>query len=256
MTKIHKHPVHDTDTHFIIDPITRNITNTESKKTMLMQYDHNSERFSFQIPREVEGHDMTLCNRIELHYTNTNGSTREQNTDVYEIEDLMLSKDSQSTVVFTWLISGNATFHPGTLAFLITFICEEEGEVVYRWNTGICNTISISAGMNNGEAVIEEYSDVLAQWRDILFNTDYAYEGAVKNGFEGTEEEWYETIMEWGKTQAIWNVKQNKLSWVTEADIDAMFDGTYTGVEDEEAEGSYAVDVVGETLIIGSGVDV
>lgn len=33
------------------------------------------------------------------------------------------------------------------------------------------------------------------------------------------------------------NFKQNKLSWVTDADIDAMFDGTYEGVEEEDPEG-------------------
>jgi hypothetical protein len=32
------------------------------------------------------------------------------------------------------------------------------------------------------------------------------------------------------------NTKQNKLSWVTEEDIDAMFAGTYVGIEDEDPE--------------------
>lgn len=32
-------------------------------------------------------------------------------------------------------------------------------------------------------------------------------------------------------------LKQNKLSWVTDEDIDAMFDGTYEGEEDEDPEG-------------------
>ena len=31
--------------------------------------------------------------------------------------------------------------------------------------------------------------------------------------------------------------KQNKLAWVTDEDIDAMFDGTYEGVENEDPEG-------------------
>jgi len=58
----HIHPVYDTDSHFTINPITREIKNESSTKTRLIQYDHNSERFSFDMPKTVEGHDMTLCN--------------------------------------------------------------------------------------------------------------------------------------------------------------------------------------------------
>lgn len=64
----HKHSVYDTDPHFAIDPITRAITNQSTTKTQLMQYDHNSERFTFEIPRLVDGHDMKLCDKIEIHY--------------------------------------------------------------------------------------------------------------------------------------------------------------------------------------------
>ena len=67
---MHKHPVYDTDTHFVIDPITRVVSNPESKKTILMQNDHNSERFSFEITRYIEGHDLTLSDKVEIHYAN------------------------------------------------------------------------------------------------------------------------------------------------------------------------------------------
>ena len=46
----HIHSVYDNDTHFKIDPATRQISN-ESGKVVLMQNDHNSERFTFEIPR-------------------------------------------------------------------------------------------------------------------------------------------------------------------------------------------------------------
>lgn len=35
--------------------------------------------------------------------------------------------------------------------------------------------------------------------------------------------------------------KQNKLGWLTEADLDAMWAGTYAGEEDEDREGTYFV---------------
>ena len=44
----HKHSVYDTDTHFSINQITQAIKNESSSKTTLIQYDHNSERFTNQ----------------------------------------------------------------------------------------------------------------------------------------------------------------------------------------------------------------
>ena len=236
---VHGHPVIDTDHHFIIDPITRSVTNAELKKTTLIQLDHNSERFSFELDRYVEGHDMSLCNKIEVHYTNTNGSTRAQNPGVYEVDDFEIADSDESKVVFTWLISENATLHPGSLSFLILFACEEAGVVTYRWHTGINNSISVGPGMNNGEVITESFPDILAQWKSDLYSRDYSYEGAVKNGFEGTEEEWYEYLTEWAKTTTIWDAKQNNVGWVSEEDIDKMFEGTYSGFEDETSEGDY-----------------
>ena len=55
----HTHPVVDSDLHFAINPLTREITNN-SKKVKLMQYDHASEIFTFEIPRYVDGHDIIV----------------------------------------------------------------------------------------------------------------------------------------------------------------------------------------------------
>ena len=65
----HKHPVYDTDAHFKINHITRAITTQDDLKT-IMQGDHNSERFSFEIPNVIDGHDMKLCNKVLIHYMN------------------------------------------------------------------------------------------------------------------------------------------------------------------------------------------
>ena len=82
VTLAHTHTLSDPDSIFTIDPTTREITTTESK-IVLMQYDHNSEIFTFQIPRLVEGHDMSLCSKIEIHYTNINTPTSTINSSLY-----------------------------------------------------------------------------------------------------------------------------------------------------------------------------
>ena len=185
----HKHSVYDTDAHFAIDLITRKIANKATTKTALIQYDHNSERFTFEIPRLVDGHDMSLCNKIEVHYINVATNQALRNADVYLVEDMQLSPEDENVVIFSWLISKNATLYAGTLQFLIRFTCLT-GEVIdYAWNTAIFSGITISAGINNGEAIVEEYSDTLERWK-IELDGESAYDIAVAHGFEGSEEEW------------------------------------------------------------------
>lgn len=164
----HKHPVYDLDPHFTIDAVTRAITNG-SGKTILMQYDHNSERFSFEVNRLVEGHDITLCNKVEIHYTNADSNRQGITYGVYEVDDMVVDSENNDRVVFTWLVSQNATMYSGSLNFLIVFSCVEDDVVVYRWNTNINNSVSVAKGMNNGDIIVTEHADILEQWRNDLF---------------------------------------------------------------------------------------
>ena len=162
----HTHSVIDDDLHFIIDPSTREIGNG-SQKVKLMQYDHNSEQFTFEIPRFVEGHDMSLCNSIRVNYININKSNREQHPGVYEVRDIKVEEDN---VIFSWLVSRNATQYVGPLNFLIKFMCfDEDSNVIYEWHTDIFKSASVSTGMNNEESIEEVYPDILEKWKnDVL----------------------------------------------------------------------------------------
>ena len=104
----HSHPIYDSDKHFVIDPITRDIINNSSKLTM-MQYDHNSERFTFEIPKIIEGHDMSLCDSVRVHFINIGSIKANTNSGVYEVDDVAVSSDYPDKVTFSWLISGAAT---------------------------------------------------------------------------------------------------------------------------------------------------
>lgn len=162
----HKHKVYDSDTHFSINPIARTLLNEGSPKSGLIQYDHNSERFTFELPRIVEGHDMSLCNVIQIHYTNIDSKTKEQKVGIYEVDDMQISPDDEDVVIFSWLISQNATQYVGNLSFLIRFVCSDEGgEVGYVWNTSVYDKISVGAGMLHNDAVVEQYADFMEQWR-------------------------------------------------------------------------------------------
>lgn len=160
----HIHSVTDSDTHFIIDPITRQLKNETCKKLTLMQGDHNSERFTFELPRTIEGHDMSTCNKVEVHYININAETKQRSEGVYEVEDFGVNANDESICVCSWLVSGEATKYSGFLNFVVRFVCENDGTVDYVWNTAIYSGITISDGVYNGNAVVTQYADILAQW--------------------------------------------------------------------------------------------
>ena len=162
----HIHEVIDSDKCFTIDPITRAIVNDAgNKKTQIIQNDHNSERFSFQLPRYIEGHDMSLSNKVEVHYINLDQSSNERSVGVYEVTDLALSEDNES-VLLSWLISNNATKYVGVLSFAICFKCMSDDVIDYSWNTAINSSIQIAKGMYNSEIITKDYIDVLEAWKE------------------------------------------------------------------------------------------
>lgn len=186
----HKHSVYDTDSHFQINAVTRAIINVSQSKVSLMQYDHDSERFTFEMPRFIDGHDMMLCNMVQVHYTNT-GTSGQKTAGVYEITDLEISAEDENILVCTWLISQNATQYVGKLDFLLRFICSTDGIIEYVWNTAVCSGISISAGMNNTDDVVDDYPDLFVQMQDDLGDMETAIDGiiSIQNTLIGGDEE-------------------------------------------------------------------
>lgn len=161
----HIHGVYDSDSHFKIHPVNRTVKNASEVKAMLIQYDHNSERFTFEIPRIVDGHDMSTCNVVQIHYINTDSMDKNNYASgVYEVDDLQVSPDDEEVVICSWLISSNATQYVGKLAFVVRFVCSTDGAVDYAWNTAVHSNVFVSSGIYNGGAIATEYPDILAQW--------------------------------------------------------------------------------------------
>ena len=183
----HKHSVYNTDEHFVIDAMTRAITQ-QSGKSKLIQGDHNSERYEFEMPRMIEGHDMSLCNSVKVNYLNIASNRIDQSKGPYEVTDLQVSPDDENIVILSWLISRNATKYAGQLHFNIKFECLTDSVVNYTWQTDICKEIKVSSTIMNDDDFVEdeEYIDILNQWKqEILEEVD----GSVKtvNGIEPDE---------------------------------------------------------------------
>lgn len=158
----HLHAVSDADNSFIVDTITREIINNSANKTLVMQYDHNSEVFSFELPRYIEGHDMLNCNRVEVHYING------VNEGIYLITDLALHPDDETKLKCSWTVSQHATKIVGTLSFLLRFMCLTNDVIEYAWSTSIYSGIKVSKGIYNSEIVAEQYIDTLKAWENRL----------------------------------------------------------------------------------------
>ena len=173
----------DPDPHFTINTTTRAITKAEdNKKVSLIQYDHNSERFSFDIDRIIEGHDILDCNRIQIHYINMDSSNRsKRNIGLYQVDDLTVHPEDSTKATFTWLISEQATQCIGTLSFLVSFSCVNEDETLYRWNSSIYSLITIAPGIDNNNSVAEVYADELLKWENYIVDNLDALETELKN---------------------------------------------------------------------------
>lgn len=161
----HTHVVYDADPHFSIDENTRAITYMSSEPLIIIQGDHNSERFTFELPRYIDGHDMMLCNKVQVHFINIDSNnTTTRNTDYYEVDDLQLKEDDETTVVCSWLVSQAATQLVGSLNFVLRFACMTGSKVDYAWHTAVYSGVTISTSIDASEVIAEQYNDVLEQW--------------------------------------------------------------------------------------------
>lgn len=189
----HEHSIYDNDKHFVIDPATRLIENTSGKVT-LMQHDHNSERFTFELPRFIDGHDMSLCNKVVVHYINAKADKTDSIADAHIVKDLQISPDSDDVVIFSWLIDKKATTFNGTLAFVVSLMClDDEGNITYRWGSAKHTGISVGESIDNAESIEETYGDIISQWEARL---DALENGGVGGGIT---EETDPTVPDWAK---------------------------------------------------------
>lgn len=165
----HKHVVRDKDARFVIDPITKAVKNT-SKKFTIAQYSHNSERITFEIPRLIEEHDMSSCTAVEIHYQNIDAKTKEYRSGYYVAEDLQVDPEDENKVICSWLISSNGTQLAGLLNFTVWYICKEDGVITYAFPTVLNTELTVGGSFKASELVIEEYVDVIEQWKQSVMD--------------------------------------------------------------------------------------
>lgn len=174
--------VHDRDVAFKIDPITREITPKNPKKHILMQGDHDSERFTFEIPRFIEGRDVGACNCVQVYYVNIDSKSRESSSGVYTVSDLEVYPFVNDMLTCSWLISQNATKYVGPLNFMLRFATLDGSAVKYAWSTEVFKSIQVGETLDSDALFETEYVDIIQQWKDSVMSELRVYTDiSVKN---------------------------------------------------------------------------
>ena len=162
----HVDKIRDTETHFIIDPETRAITTASPGNNIVVQYDHNSERYTFEIPRYVDGHDMTESTEVRVHYKNGSHTGLSKTEGVYVCRDITVSADDENLVTFTWALSSATSQYIGYLHFAIQFVCLDGETIEYAWNTGVYKDITVIESLNNNESAMTSNVDALTAYKN------------------------------------------------------------------------------------------
>jgi hypothetical protein len=154
-----------------------------------MRGDHHSERFTFKMPRYIEGHDMAACNSVMIHFINAETGKKKDNpyiTSVDSISDLEVCKDDDTTVTFSWLVDGNATIYAGVLKFGFTFKCLDGTKVLYSWGTDIYNNIKVLDSISADLSFEIDHIDAIAKWKEnfMLYCLGYITEDVARKGEE------------------------------------------------------------------------
>lgn len=220
------------DARFVIDTTTRaiSISNAPKKKLTIMQYDNKSERYSFDIDRVIDGHDLTKCNNVQIHFNNI-GSNRESYSATYLVDDVHVNLSDENKITFTWLVGGECTQYSGILTFLVSFEClDEKANLLYRWSSSIYKDIQISSGMDNDDIVFELYSDALLKWQnemEIEYIPKVVDQRYVERDFATSEE--VATVLNLNKADDVTPIALILYEEVPNTSIDDLFNNQQGG---------------------------
>lgn len=145
----------------------RQITVPDELKRLAVQYDHNIETVTFDCPRYWDDHDMSKMS-IYINYLRV-----DEETGVFQAENVTVDIGDSSIMHFDWTISRNATEAAGKLVFLVCVKCaDEEGNEKNHWNSELCKDCYVSEGLEpDSDSFKELYADVIEQWHQMILTT-------------------------------------------------------------------------------------
>ena len=169
---LHEHNIIDNDVHFIISDTGEINLLSDNKDSIIyiQQFLHLSESFTFEAPRYIEGHDMSLSNIVNIHFTNIDSKTKEESKDIYPVDGLKVDEQDENKIIFTCKLKDTCTRYVGLLKFSIIFECYEDDVVIYRWPTDIFSKIMIRRTNYNSGSIVIEHSDIISEIQNDIKN--------------------------------------------------------------------------------------
>lgn len=160
------------DNILTVDLDSRTIIIPKTVTNIGVESDDNVEVMHFQVPRYHCEVDLSEF-RIRVNYLNAKGGG-----DVYDVTKVNAFTDR---LEFDWVVGRNAVVYKGNVTFNLCFRdTGNNGEVLREFNTTIA-TLPVLPGLETSEAAIQEYTDILEQWRSELFGTGETVEQQIKD---------------------------------------------------------------------------
>lgn len=153
------------DKTLIISNDLRTITIPSSVNNLGVESDNEVLRLHFKMPRYIGDLDLSTFS-IRINYLNAQAEG-----DVYTVSDASVESEY---ITFSWLVGPTATRYKGETKFNVCLVTlTSDGYVDREFNTTIAS-LKVLEGLETDESLVEQYSDVLEQWRRELFSASNA----------------------------------------------------------------------------------
>lgn len=146
---------------FTVDISLRTIIIPKDVTNLGVESDDSVLSLPFRIPRHYCGIDLSTF-EININYLNARGGG-----DRYEIHDPTINTDS---IEFKWVVGRHAAMYAGKVNFNLCIKEIVNGETNREFNTTPA-TLPILEGLEVGEQIVQEYADVIEQWKHDLIES-------------------------------------------------------------------------------------
>ena len=184
--------VTEVDKKLYIDFDTRQILIPNSIHQLGVESDDDVKKLTFNVPRYYYGTDLAEFN-IYINYMNA-----KKEGDVFEVSKDDVIIDEGNTLTFDWIVGRHAVAYKGIAIFNVCMKKgsmqpdpEDETQEIFvvdqEFNTTVAK-LPVLEGLETGEAVIQEYADILMQWEEQLFGIENsATSNIIQKGSEVIE---------------------------------------------------------------------
>ena len=177
------------DSVLYVDMESREIKIPKNVVCLGVESDDDVKKLTFNMPRLYHDTDLADFN-IYINYLNA-----KKEGDLFKVLPENIIMDENNTLTFDWVVGRTALAYQGTAIFNICMKkiseteTDEEGNplIEQEFNTTVAK-LPVLEGLETGEQIIQEYSDILTQWEKMLFGVeDSAKANIVLKGDEVVE---------------------------------------------------------------------